>query len=88
MKRIMHWAARVAVVVAAVPALALAQEQSSGFVPAKDIARETLPALPLVYGAYAFVWVALVGYVFLLWRRIGQVERELSDVAAKLEKRR
>jgi CcmD family protein len=66
----------------------LAQAQTQGFVPATDIGRETLPALPLVYVAYAFVWVALVAYVFLLWRKIGKVERELADVTKKLEGRR
>jgi CcmD family protein len=62
----------------------LAQQDQAGFVPAGDIARETLPALPLVYGAYAFVWIALLGYVFMLWRRLGRVEQELQDVSAKL----
>jgi CcmD family protein len=46
--------------------------------------RETLAASPLVLAAYAFVWVALLVYVFLLWQRIGRVERELADVNAKL----
>jgi CcmD family protein len=84
--------ARLAVLIVGLGALAaapvLAQEPQSGFVPATQIARESLPALPLLYGAYAFVWVALAGYVFLLWRRIGRVERELADVNAKLGSRR
>jgi len=65
---------------------AMAQDQTSGFVPvaSSDIAREALPASPLVYAAYAFVWVALTVYVFLLWRRLDRVERELADVSAKL----
>jgi CcmD family protein len=62
-------------------------QQTSGFVPATDVARESLPASPLLFGAYGFVWVALVAYVFLLWRRIGRVERELADVTARLAKR-
>jgi CcmD family protein len=88
MKRVVAFVACGAALLSAVPARALAQGQSSGFVPATDIGRETLPALPLVYAAYAFVWVALVAYVFLLWRRIGKVESELAEVTRKLESRR
>ncbi len=46
--------------------------------------QESLPATPLVFGAYAFVWVALVVYIFVLWRRLSRVERELADVTARL----
>lgn len=54
-----------------------------------DRAQEVLPATPLVFAAYAFVWSALLAYVFLLWRRIGRVERELADLVAgrRLDKR-
>ena len=62
--------------------------QNQAYVPADQITRETLPATPLVYVAYGFVWVALMTYVFLLWRRIARVERELADVNAKLAGRR
>jgi CcmD family protein len=62
----------------------LAQTPQQEFLPAANIARETLPALPLLYGAYAFVWVALLAYVFLLWRRLGRVERELAEITARL----
>jgi CcmD family protein len=69
------------------PTVAWAQ-QGDGFVPATDIVRETLPASPFVYVAYAFVWVALVAYILLLWQRLNKVERELADVTARLAKRR
>ena len=65
-----------------------AQTQQQEFLPATDITKEALPATPLLFGAYAFVWVALVAYLFILWRRIGRVERELADVNAKLANRR
>jgi CcmD family protein len=67
---------------------ALAAQGTQGFVPATDIAKETLPATPLVYAAYGFVWIALVVYVFLMWRRLARVERDLADVSAKLAARR
>ena len=64
-----------------------AQGTQGGFV-AGDITRENLPATPLIYAAYGFVWSALVVYVFILWRRLGKVERELADLTAKLASRR
>jgi CcmD family protein len=65
-----------------------AQTPGQEFGPPTDILRDNVPALPLLYTAYAFVWVALIGYVFLLWRRIGQVERELADVRGRLAQRK
>ena len=60
--------------------------QDSGFVPVKpgETGQETLPAAPLVFIAYGLIWTMLLGYVFLLWRRLGRVERELADVNARL----
>ena len=74
----------------AVSTVALAQTQppQDGFVPVTDATRENLPATPLIYIAYGFVWVALMAYVFLLWQRVGRVERELASVNAKLANRR
>jgi CcmD family protein len=48
---------------------------------------EQLPAAPMVIGAYAFIWVALLVYVFLLWRRLGGVDRELAALRRSLEER-
>lgn len=64
----------------------LAFQPQEAFVSAKDVAQETLPAAPLVFIAYAFVWVVLLAYVFMLWRRLGRVERELADVTARLHR--
>ena len=61
-----------------------------GFVPLKpgELAQEQLPAAPLVFAAYSVIWLALVSYVFLLWRRLTNVEREIREVSAKLQARR
>ena len=40
----------------------------------------SVPAAPLVFFAYGFVWVALAVYIVVLWRRIANVERELGDL--------
>ena len=56
-----------------------------GFVPAGDLlGREQLPAAPLVIGAYAVAWVAVFGYLWSIWQRVGRVERELADVTRRL----
>ena len=52
-----------------------------------DLMTEQLPATPLVFAAYAAVWVALLLYILVLWRRLGRVERELADVTSRLESR-
>jgi CcmD family protein len=60
------------------PAGQAAQDE---FVPIDQLPPEDrLPAAPLLVGAYGFVWVALLGYFWSLWRRLGRVERELADV--------
>lgn len=41
---------------------------------------EKLPAAPFLIGAYSVAWVAVIGYVWLLWRRLDRVERDLKDV--------
>ena len=67
-------------------ALLRAQQAPAGFepVPKGELGQEILPATPLVFIAYAFVWVALIVYVISLVRRIGRVEQELGDLRAKL----
>jgi len=56
-----------------------------GFVPASSLpSQEQLPAAPLVIGAYAVAWVAVFGYLWSIWQRVGRVERELADVSRRL----
>lgn len=82
----MSWRKRlVAIAVAcASSAVAVLAQVQEGFRPATDIQKESLPAGPLVYTAYAIVWLVLIGYVFLLWRRLDRVEKELRDVTARI----
>ena len=46
--------------------------------------REVLPATPLVFYAYSFVWLALIVYVFSIWRRMTRVEQDLAAVQRRL----
>ena len=69
-------------------ALLLAQPQSE-FIPVSELpASEQLPAAPLVIAAYAFVWLAFLAYVWVIWRRLGKVEAEITALSAQLAKRR
>ena len=57
-----------------------------GFVPVENLPqREQLPAAPLVMGAYAVAWVAVFGYLWSIWQRLGRVERDILEVSRRLE---
>ena len=54
----------------------------SEFVPVSQVpAADQLPAAPLVIAAYAFVWVALLLYMWSIWRRLTRVEHDLQALA-------
>ena len=94
-KTLLRWSAGVMVVLTtfvltAPHALAaLAQQPPAGgqseFVPIDQLPpAEQLPAAPLLIAAYAVAWVAVLAYVWSIWRRLAVVERELKDVARKI----
>lgn len=76
------------VLVLAVPALTAdaaafsqpaAQTVPEGFEPVTEVPpEEQIPAQPLVAGAYAFIWLAVLVYVGLLWRRLAAVQKDLD----------
>jgi CcmD family protein len=71
--------------VAAQPPAPAAQDE---FVPLKNLPPdETLPAAPLVIGAYAFIWLGVMIYLWLLWRRMAAVDRELALLRRDVEGR-
>lgn len=91
------WSAK-ALIVASVVALAVitagarvtASQQppagQEGFVPVENLApQEQLPAAPLVMGAYAVAWVAIFGYLWSIWQRLGRVERDIIEVSRRIE---
>jgi len=62
-------------------------EQQGEFVPAGDLPqREQVPAAPLLVGAYAFVMVALFGYVVSVSRRVGAVNADIARLEAELKR--
>ena len=59
-----------------------------GYVPVKDLpAAEQLPAAPLVIGAYAFIWIGVMAYLWTIWRRLAAVDRELALLRQTIERR-
>jgi CcmD family protein len=60
-------------------------EPPEGFVPASSLPQqEELPAAPLVIAAYAVAWVAVFGYLWSIWQRLGRVEKELAEVSRRI----
>ena len=52
--------------------------QQEEFVPIDQLPpEEQLPAAPMVVAAYAFIWIAFLGYVFTLISRMKKLERDL-----------
>ena len=67
---------------------ALAKEEQpqppKEFVPVDDVpAGEQIPAINLVAAAYGFVWVAMLGYVWSIARRLKTVESELTELESR-----
>lgn len=70
-------------------AAVFAQPGQSEFKPVTQIpASEQLPSAPLVIVAYAFVWLAFMVYVWMMWRKLGKVEQELNHLSTQIGKRR
>jgi hypothetical protein len=60
----------------------------SEFVPVSQVpVTDQLPAAPLVIAAYAFVWVALLLYVWSIWRRLTRVEADLQSLSRRVGER-
>jgi CcmD family protein len=54
------------------------------FVPVDEVPPgEQIPAISLVAAAYGFVWVAVLGYVWSIAKRLKQVETELASLETR-----
>jgi CcmD family protein len=47
-------------------------------------AKDTIPAPLLVGAAYAFIWIAMFGYVWSIRTRLASVEREMTAIDRRL----
>ena len=64
-------------------------QPQSDFQPVPEIpASEQMPSAPLVIAAYAFVWLAFIVYVWMMWRKLGKVEQELQTLSTQIGKKR
>ena len=48
---------------------------------------DQLPAAPLLIGAYAFVWIATMAYLWSIWRRLGKIEDEMRSLERRSSQR-
>jgi len=56
-----------------------AQPGQNEFVPVNSLPpADQLPAAPLLVAAYAFVWLAVLVYLFSIWRRLSKVNSEIE----------
>ena len=61
------------------PALLAQPPQQNEYVPIDQLPpQESMPAAPLLIGAYIVVWLGLMGYLFWIWRRIARVEADMQ----------
>ncbi|PYR68255.1 MAG: hypothetical protein DMF88_09935 [Acidobacteria bacterium] len=57
------------------------------FVPISQLPpQDQLPAAPLLVTAYAFVWVALMGYLVSVGRRLTKVQHEVERLESDIAK--
>ena len=62
-------------------------KQQEEFVPVSQLPpQDQLPAAPLLVTAYAFVWVALFGYVVSVARRLTKVQTEVERLEADIKR--
>ena len=70
--------AMVSLLLTAAQSLAAQQPATEGFRQANDLPPDqVLPAAPFLVGAYAFIWLALIFYLWTIWLRLGKVEKEM-----------
>ena len=73
---------------AAGPAVLTAQQPPRAaqdeFLPIDQLPQdERLPAAPLLIAAYSVAWLAVAGYLWSIWQRLGRVEREIAEVSRR-----
>ena len=85
MRSVRVWIILVALAVAPSVGLANTQPQPpKEFIPVDDVPPgEQIPAINLVAAAYGFVWLALLGYVWSISRRLQKAEAEIAELESR-----
>lgn len=52
-----------------------------------DLYSAVIPQAPYVIGAYGLIWVGLLGFVYMVFGRIGRLEKELRVLEESVERR-
>jgi heme exporter protein CcmD len=52
-----------------------------------DIYSTVIPQAPFVIGAYGLIWVALLGFVGMVFNRLRRMEKELAVLEESLKRR-
>ncbi len=64
------------------------QPAQDEFIPLEQVPPEDqLPAAPLLVTAYGLIWIAVLGYVWSITRRMTTVEQELARLLKRVEER-
>jgi CcmD family protein len=63
--------------------------QQDGFVPASSLPQtQSVSAPALVLAAYGLVWLFVVIFVFMMWRKLGALEKELGEARREFSARK
>jgi CcmD family protein len=58
------------------------------FVPVDQLPpADQLPAAPLLIAAYAFAWTAVLFYLWTIWRRLHNIEKDMQALARRSQQR-
>jgi CcmD family protein len=84
MRLVRMWMIVAALLAAPSVGLAGQPQPPKEFVPVDDVPPgEQIPAINLVAAAYGFVWLAVLGYVWSIARRLKTVEAELVELESR-----
>lgn len=56
-----------------------------GFKAGGEVPKENLPGWPFLYGAYFFLWIIPLAYLFVMWRRQAALDAQLASLDKRLD---
>lgn len=52
-----------------------------------DLYSAVIPQAPYIIGAYGLIWIGLLGFVYMVFGRLGRLEKELRVLEESVERR-